>query len=104
MDMVPIRICEETYYEEETEDNNPYRKFRKQLLMDLSVTIDGVKHPELRDFDAILDYIKKEGRLIDSVRYFSNGKELDLAGGRLSLSGEDEKYEVVMTTVQKTAK
>lgn len=104
MDMVPIRICEETYYEEETEDNNPYRKFRKQLLMDLTVIIDGVKHPELRDFDAILDYINKEGRLIDSVRYFSKGKELDLAGGRLSLSGEDEKYEVVMTTVQKTAK
>jgi len=103
IDLAPIRICEEAYYEE-GKNNNPLLQFHKQLLMDLSVTIDGVKHPELRDFDAILDYIKKEGRLIDSVRYFSNGKELDLAGGRLSLSGEDEKYEVVMTTVQKTAK
>ena len=103
IDLAPIRICEEAYYEE-GKNNNPLLQFHKQLLMDLSVTIDGVKHPELRDFDAILDYIKKEGRLIDSVRYYSNGKELDLAGGRLSLSGEDEKYEVVMTTVQKTAK
>ena len=101
-DMAPIRICEEPSYEEDPKDNNPYLQFRKQLLMDLSVTIDGVKHPELRDFGAILDYTNKEGRLIDSIRYYSNGKELDLTGGRLSLSGEDEKYEVVMTTVQKS--
>ncbi len=95
--MSPIRICEDAYHGEPINDN-PFSP--EQLVKDLSVTINGIRHPELQDFGAILDYIEKEGLLLDSVRYYSNGRELDYAGKR-SIT---EKYEVVIAAVQKTAK
>lgn len=97
--MAPIRICEEAYFGEPI-NNNPF--FRKELVCGLKVTVDGVRHPELRDFDSILDYIDREGLLLDSFRYYSNGKELIYTGNHSM--DEVEKYEVVITTVKKTAK
>lgn len=97
--MAPIRICEERDYGKPVNDN-PFLPY--SLLSDLTVTINGIRHPELRDFDAILNYFDENGLMFDSVRYFSEGKEWSYTGHH----GTDAKlkFDIVIGATHTNAK
>ncbi len=97
--MVPIRFCEERDYGKPVNDN-PFLPY--SLLSDLTVTINGIRHPELRDFDAILNYFDENGLMFDSIRYFSEGKEWSYTGHH----GTDAKlkFDIVIGATHTNAK
>ena len=69
--MTPVRVVDAIYHPDPINDN-PFNP--KGVYENISITVDGTHHPELKDINNLLKYVERNSLLIDKMEYKLNGK------------------------------
>ena len=69
--MTPMRVVDAAYHPNPVNDN-PFNP--RGVFENISITVDGTHHPELKDINNLLKYVERNSLLIDKMEYKLNGK------------------------------
>lgn len=69
--MTPMRVVDAAYHPNPVNDN-PFNP--RGVYENISITVDGTHHPELKDINNLLKYVERNSLLIDKMEYKLNGK------------------------------
>lgn len=72
--MTPMRVVDAAYHPNPVNDN-PFNP--RGVYENISITVDGTHHPELKDINNLLKYVDRNSLLIDKMEYKLNGKPYD---------------------------